>query len=62
MRIYRREAIRHVWMLSPTLETLEVYRLDTGKWTLLETFEGDAVVRAEPFDAIELPLTALWAR
>jgi hypothetical protein len=28
----------------------------------LETFEGDARVRAEPFDAISLDLSALWAR
>jgi Uma2 family endonuclease len=62
MRISRREGVRHVWLLSPTLETLEVYRLDAGKWTLLETFEGAAVVHAEPFDAIELPLSTLWAR
>jgi Uma2 family endonuclease len=62
MRIYRRERVRHVWLASPTLETLEVYRLEDGFWTLLETFEGDAVVRAEPFDAIELPLAALWGR
>jgi Uma2 family endonuclease len=62
MRIYRREGVGHVWLISPTLETLEVYRLDAAKWTLLETFEGVAVVRAEPFEAIELPLAALWAR
>jgi hypothetical protein len=29
---------------------------------LLETFEGDAVVRAEPFDSLDLPLASLWAR
>jgi Uma2 family endonuclease len=62
MRIYRRESVRHVWLVSPTLETLEVYRLEVDKWVLLETYEGDAVVRAEPFEAAELPLSALWAR
>ena len=62
MRIYRREAVRHVWLLSPGLETLETFRLEGGKWVLLETFEGDGAVRAEPFDAIELPLAVLWAR
>ncbi len=62
MRIYRRENVRHVWLLNPTLETLEVYRLDAGNWTLVETLEGDATVRAEPFEAIELPLSTIWAR
>jgi hypothetical protein len=35
---------------------------EQGRWLLLDTFEGDASVRADPFDAIELPLGALWAR
>jgi hypothetical protein len=29
---------------------------------VLATWRDDAVVRAEPFDAIELELAALWAR
>ena len=29
---------------------------------MLATWRDDAVVRAEPFDAIELELAALWAR
>ena len=62
MRIYRREGVRHVWLLSTTLETLEVYRLDAGNWTLAETFEGNGVVRAEPFDALGLSLGRFWAR
>ncbi|MEI8255212.1 MAG: Uma2 family endonuclease [Deltaproteobacteria bacterium] len=62
MRTYRREAIAHLWFLSPELQMLEVYRLVAGSYVLLETFEGDARVRAEPFDAIELVLAALWAR
>ncbi len=61
-RIYRREGVSHLWLLSPELRTLEVYRLENGRWTEVETWEGDAVVRAEPFEAIELPLAALWQR
>jgi Uma2 family endonuclease len=60
MRIYRREGIGHAWLINPTTRTLEVYRLETGRWSLLDTFEDDAVVRAEPFDAIELSLSLLW--
>jgi hypothetical protein len=41
---------------------LEVYRLasDGGLWTLLAVHRGDAKVHAEPFEAIELDLSALW--
>ena len=62
MRIYRREGVRHVWLLSPLHQTLEVYRLEAGRWMLLETYEGDAKVRVEPFDALELDLASIWAR
>lgn len=62
MRIYRRERVPHVWLIDPRLETLEIYRLEGGHYSLLDTYEGGAKVRAEPFDAIELELAALWAR
>ncbi len=62
MRIYRREGVRFLWLLSPLLKTLEVYRLEEGRWVLLETYEEDAKVRAEPFDAVELDLGAIWAQ
>ncbi len=38
----------------------EVYRLEGGRWTELDPCEGDAKVRAEPFEAIELDLARLW--
>jgi Uma2 family endonuclease len=60
MRIYRRERVKHAWLVNPVTRTLEVYRLDGALWSLLDTFEGDAVVRAEPFDAVELSLAVLW--
>ncbi|MEZ4300641.1 MAG: Uma2 family endonuclease [Polyangiaceae bacterium] len=62
MRIYRREGVHHAWLMNPLSRTLEVYRLEGGRWMLLDTFEDDSVVRAEPFDAIELSLSVLWER
>ena len=59
-RIYRREEVGHYWLLDPRARTLEVYRLEGGRWLEVDTYEGDAVVRAEPFDAIELDLAVLW--
>lgn len=60
MRIYRREGVRHVWLLHPVARTLEVYRLEGGRWLQLDTYEDDATVRAEPFDAVEISLKVLW--
>jgi Uma2 family endonuclease len=62
MRIYRREGVGHLWLLSPILRTLEVYRLLDGRWSLIETYEDEEKVRAEPFDAVELDLGSIWAR
>ncbi len=59
-RIYRREGVGHYWILDPRDKSLEVYRLVEGRWLEVDTWEGDVVVRAEPFEAIELDLATLW--
>lgn len=59
-RIYRREGVGFLWFCDPRNQTLEVYRLEGGRWVELDTFEGSAKVRAEPFEAIELDLGRVW--
>ena len=51
-----------VWFVDPLVKTLEVLRLDGSTYRIVGVFRGDATVRAEPFDAIELDLALLWAR
>jgi malate dehydrogenase len=53
LAIYAREGVGHVWLVDALARTLEVYRLEEKRYFLLNTYEGEAVVRAEPFDAIE---------
>lgn len=60
MRIYAREEVDHVWLVNPVERTLEVYRRDKRRWTLLDCFAGEERVRAEPFEALELELAQLW--
>jgi Uma2 family endonuclease len=60
LAIYAAAGVGHVWLLNPLLQTLEVLRLQSKRWSLVATYEADANVRAEPFDALELPLRALW--
>jgi Uma2 family endonuclease len=59
--IYAREAVQHVWLLDPRARALEIWRLESGRWSLAATHEGEQSIRAEPFDAITLELGALWA-
>jgi Uma2 family endonuclease len=58
--VYARESVKHVWLVNPTARTLEVLRLEGGRWVVAATHGGDDPVRAEPFDAIELDMGALW--
>jgi Uma2 family endonuclease len=57
---YARHGVGHAWLVNPATRTLEVYRRDGASWLLAATFADDAIVRAEPFDAIEIDLLRLW--
>lgn len=60
--VYAEFEVQHAWLVDPKLRTVEVFRREDRQWLLLATHRDDAVVRAEPFDAIEFSLSALWAR
>lgn len=60
MHGYAREAVGHAWLVDPLARTLEVLSLESGRWTRVGRYLGDAKVRAAPFDALELELGALW--
>ena len=47
-------------MIDPLARTLEVLKLEGSRWSILATHAGEEVVRAEPFEAIELGLAAIW--
>ena len=60
LAIYARERVAHAWLIDPIARTVEILRLDTGGWLIVATFSDLDVVRAEPFEAIELDLSLLW--
>jgi Uma2 family endonuclease len=59
-RIYATYAVSHLWYVDPSVQTLEVFQLQDRDWLLLNTFVGNEVVSARPFDAISFPLGLLW--
>ncbi|MDX2087126.1 MAG: Uma2 family endonuclease [Kofleriaceae bacterium] len=59
--VYARCGVEHVWLVDPIAQVLEVLALDRDAWRIVATYAGDAVVRAVPFDVIELELAAFWA-
>lgn len=62
LRYYAEHGVRHVWLLDPVDQRLEVYALtpETRRWGEVRMHQGDTKLRAAPFDAIELDLGALW--
>lgn len=60
--IYAREHVPHLWFVDPLAKTLEVFRLDGETYRMMHVWRDAMLVRAEPFDAIELDLAILWAR
>jgi Uma2 family endonuclease len=58
--IYAREQVGHAWLVDPIARTLEVLRLEAGRWVIVSTHAGDVTLRAEPFAEIEIALADLW--
>lgn len=56
-----RASVGHVWLVEPLAHTLEILRREGERWLLISVFSDDVPVRCEPFEAIDLPLGALWA-
>jgi Uma2 family endonuclease len=62
MPIYAREGVRHAWLIDPVARTLEVHALGAGGvWGKPLVHRDLERVRVEPFEAIELDLSVLWA-
>ncbi|GMV41055.1 MAG: hypothetical protein AMXMBFR64_27710 [Myxococcales bacterium] len=57
---YASHGVRHAWLVDPLARTLEVLRLEGGRWSLIAAHMDDEVARIEPFDAIELDLSLWW--
>jgi Uma2 family endonuclease len=60
LAVYAREQVAHAWLVDPLARTLEVLRLESGRWAIVATFEDTSLVRVEPFDQLEWSLTDLW--
>jgi Uma2 family endonuclease len=61
MPLYARHGVTWVWIIAPIAGILEVYVLrEDGRWTLPGAYRDAVRVRAVPFEAIEIDLSALW--
>jgi Uma2 family endonuclease len=60
LAIYLEEGVTWAWLVDPLARTLEVFESRGSRWTLAGAWEGDAVVRAVPFDAVEIEIGGWW--
>ena len=60
MPLYAEYAVPFLWLIDPAPQTLEVFVLRDGRWSLEHVYQKDDEVRAVPFDAIAFPLADLW--
>ncbi|MFT3765304.1 MAG: Uma2 family endonuclease [Minicystis sp.] len=57
---YHQFQVPHYWIVDPMEESLSVFRWTSEGYLLILAAGRDARVRAEPFEAIELPVGALF--
>jgi Uma2 family endonuclease len=57
---YARLGVRHLWFVDLEARTLSVSELLSGRWLELGVYGEDDILRAPPFEAIELKLGELW--
>ncbi len=60
MPIYARHGVGHIWLIDPVAMTMDAFRLESGRWSLLASFSENDKVRIEPFHEIEINLGDLW--
>lgn len=60
LRLYHRNAVPHYWLVDSRDETLTVMRYMAEGYLTVLTAERGEVVRAKPFDAVELAVGTLF--
>ncbi len=61
MPIYAREGVAHLWLVDPIARTVEVYRLEGGRWIVEPAAVGETPAHIAPFAAVEVDPRRWWA-
>jgi len=57
---YHRAHVGHYWIVEPAAQTLTVYRWEEAGYTTALTARAGDLVRAEPFDALDIALASVF--
>jgi Uma2 family endonuclease len=61
-RQYERGKVAHYWIVDPTAQTIEGYKLVGGKYRRTGHGKKNDTVRLPPFPELDIPLAELWWR
>ena len=59
-RFYAKIGVGYLWYIDPDAQSLSVSKLVDEHWYEVGVWGGSDLVRAEPFDAIEIPVREWW--
>jgi Uma2 family endonuclease len=59
-RVLHAVEVPHYWILDPEERLLFVHRWTPAGYTIVQRASAGEIVRAEPFDAIEIPIDAIF--
>lgn len=60
MELYARCGLPHLWILDPTLRTLEAFENRDGRWLRLGAWTDGDMAQVAPFDAVALDVGGLF--
>lgn len=59
-QFYAEVGVEYLWYIDPEARTVTVSHLESGRWLELGVYGAEQVMRAAPFDAVEIPLQPWW--
>jgi Uma2 family endonuclease len=59
-RVYARNGLAHLWLVDPKARMLDAFALRDGAWDRVAALKDGDDVSVAPFEAISIPLSALW--
>jgi Uma2 family endonuclease len=58
--LYAAHGVRYAWLADPLERTVEILRLENGRWSIVHVFSGNDILVAEPFELVEIDLASIW--
>jgi Uma2 family endonuclease len=58
--VYAQHGVMHLWLIDPLARTLDIFKLEAGRWMVIGLFAEDDKVSSEPFQEVVIHLSSLW--